>query len=137
MSVICYNCGSTEVFCKAYVNPNSNEVFDYEDEFFNLGWCHICDDEMYLFDTVKLLAKIDSSYNKYKTEFNKEPLFATCEVTFRQENGATECVLFKLNNKIEDNDDEIFFYCNGIDGLKSLVDFSSEEFMITDLQTIN
>ena len=44
-------------------------------------------------------------------------------------------VTIKLSVDADDaTDEQIFFYCNSIEGLKSLADFEGEDFVLTDCE---
>lgn len=135
MSIICCKCGSTNVSCEAMINPNTKEFIHYTDESFDYGWCDDCDEGQVLSDADELKMRIDKAFNEFKLKFNKEPLYVLCQIIFKDFSDSHLRGVFKLTTAIRDDDDEIFFYCNGIEELKKLANFSTEDFMITELVT--
>ena len=130
MSVICCKCGSTNVSCEAMINPNTKAFINYTDESFDYGWCENCKTGQPLTDTEEIKLNIDKAVNNYQLTFKKSPLYASCQIVFSDSDDAPEDVVIKLSSDIGDNDDEIFFYCNGIDDLKSLTELSANDFII-------
>ena len=120
MAVICTKCGSTDVLCEALVNPNTEKVVSYHDGAFMYGFCENCKDESVITDT-----------NGIKVE-KKEPDYAECQIVWK-EDGKDERVRIKLSQNVDEaTDDTIFFYCNGLEELKSLAEFGGEDFIVTD-----
>lgn len=132
MSIICSGCHDTKVFCEAMVNPNTKEIIHYTDEAFYDGWCDNCGKGQVLVDTEETILNIDKAYDNYHTIYGKEPLYAVCQVRYKDDISYNDMV-FKLSLDIGKDDDEIFFYCNGIKDLKTLAVPSKEEFLITKL----
>ena len=86
----------------------------------------------------KLQQEIKNKYNEYVMENGKEPLFTDVAVRFDGQD-ICEDVTIKLvpstekEQNGEGDDNEIFFYCNGIDDLLNLCDNNNgEEFMVAD-----
>lgn len=57
MKFICPECGNDQVQIKAWINPNTNKIIDfqYEDKDPSSGWCEFCNDN--------IIPEIDESYN--------------------------------------------------------------------------
>ena len=136
MSVICNKCHSTKVSCEAIINPNTKEFIRYTDESLDYGWCEDCNEGQFLVDTEDVKANIDKAFNKYKSNFGKEPLFALCHIMRKNDDAPLYDMLFKLSTDINKDDGDVFFYCNGINGLKSLVEPSSNDFIITEFSEL-
>lgn len=86
----------------------------------------------------KLQQEIKNKYDEYVAENGKKPLFTDVAVRFDGQD-LVEDVAIKLVPSTEDeqngegDDNEIFFYCNGIDDLLNLCDINNgEEFMVVD-----
>ena len=84
-----------------------------------------------------LISLFDRLNAEHIAEYGKEPLFATCGIVFNGSN-RVETMVFKLSTKVVDSEDnEIFFYCNGADELKSLCEKDNgEDFQIVDIYDV-
>ena len=133
MSVICCKCGSTEVSCEAIINPNTKELINYTDESFEYGWCDKCNDDKPLTDTEEVKKEIDAKLIDFESTFGKKPLYASCQVAFVGTDDPFQDLLFKLSSDVGNDDDEVFFYCNGIEELKSLTELTTNDFIITEI----
>lgn len=70
----------------------------------------------------------DEFYQKH----NESPQFAECKVMFLD--GGDECdVNIKLSSDLDENDDDIFFYCNSAKELRFLTVEGCSDFIITDI----
>ena len=131
MSVICTKCHGTNVSCEAMVNPNTKEFIHFTDDSFEYGWCEDCKTGRLLTDPEEVKSKIEKAYKEHRKS-RKDPLFAFCEIVFSDEENVPRDVLFKLSPNVGSDDDKIFFYCNGVEELKSMTEFSGNDFIITD-----
>jgi len=131
MSVICCRCQGANVSCKAMINPNTKEFIHYTDESFYYGWCDDCKTGRALTDPVEVKSKIEKAYKEHRKS-QKDPLYASCEIVFTDEDVVPREVLFKLSLDVGSDDDEIFFYCNGLEELKSMTESSGDDFIVTD-----
>lgn len=105
MAIICTKCGSTNVSCEAMINPNTNEI----------------------------KKEIDDKYKQFIEESHREPKYANCYISWNDGIGGCD-VTIKLSSDVDpDEDGDIFFYCNTLDGLKSLTEAGVEDFTITNL----
>ncbi len=129
MSVICSECHGTKVSCEAMINPNTKEFIHYTDESFNYGWCGSCNKGQVLLDPEGTTASIGKAFGEYKSTHGKEPLYALCQIIYCGDDDLLERQ-FKLSLDVGDDDDEIFYYCNGIEELKQLAEPSSSDFII-------
>jgi hypothetical protein len=137
MNVICCRCGSTKVSCGAIINPNTKEFIHYMDDSFHYGWCDDCKTGRPLTDTKEVKSEIDNAYKEYKTVHKEEPLYASCEIIFTDDENSLQDVVFKLSQDVDPNDDNIFFYCSGVEDLKSLTGFSTNDFIITGFNSFS
>ncbi|MFQ9317594.1 hypothetical protein [Dysgonomonas mossii] len=78
--------------------------------------------------------RIDKYYKDFIGEYNTPAVSVLCEVTFTDDS-SVQIVRVKLSLDIEENDDEFFFYCNGIEELKKLCDKTAENFIITEIDS--
>ena len=74
--------------------------------------------------------KISRKYEKFLKQHKKEPSYASATVMWKDD-GKTCDIMFKLScDYDETEDDQIFFYCNGVDDLISLSKEGMEDFTI-------
>lgn len=136
MCVICTKCGGTNVACEAMINPNGNVFKNFTDEAFAYGFCDDCKTGVMLSDVDDVKNQMDCLYKEYLKLHKHEPMFASCEIVWKEYDSPqlSENMIIKLSTEIIESQDEIiFFYCNGIDELKSLADFTGEDFTIVDI----
>lgn len=133
MKVICTKCGGTHVACEAMINPNGKSFRNYTDEAFIYGWCDDCGTGVVLSDVDEVKTDIDKLYVDYCAGHGAEPLYAQCEIVWKDEKFVEPTtVTIKLSVDTDDaTDDKIFFYCNSIGQLKSLAEFEGEDFILT------
>lgn len=132
MSVICSKCSGTKISCEAMINPNTKEFVCYTDDSFDYGWCDDCNKGQVLTDTEKVKLEMEEAFNDYYAIHLEEPLYALCRVVFTDGNRYPEDMLFKLSLDAGEEDDKIFFYCNGMEDLKSLAGCGTNDFIIID-----
>lgn len=61
----------------------------------------------------------------------KEPEYVECQIAWK-ETGDDERVTIKLSLSINDDDnDNVFYYCNGIESFKQLAEYGMGEFIVT------
>ncbi|WP_286043868.1 hypothetical protein [Xylanibacter rodentium] len=133
MNVICTKCGGTKVSCEAMIDPNTKEFHNYTDESFQYGWCGKCGHGTVLTDTDEVKEEIDRIYQRYVEEKKEEPKYAVCVIVWKDDNNS-ELVNIRLSSDNNpDEDDGIFFYCDGLSGLKSLCEFGGEDFIVTEI----
>jgi len=83
-------------------------------------------------DTNGVKCDMEISYLKFCKVEKKEPDYAECQIVWK-EDGKDERVRIKLSQNVDEaTDDTIFFYCNGLEELKSLAEFGGEDFIVTD-----
>lgn len=72
-------------------------------------------------------------YAEFIKEYGKEPTYAKCDVSF--DDGSMMYVTIKLScDYNEDEDDYVFFYCNGLNDFLSLYDEDSgQDFHISGI----
>lgn len=136
MKVICTKCGGMQVAYEAMINPNDKSFRNYTDEAFIYGWCDDCGYGVVLSDVDEVKKDIDKLYSEFCAEHGTEPTYVQCEIVWKDKSFvAPYPVTLKLSTDVDDaTDDKIFFYCNGIEELKSLADFDGEDFVLTDCE---
>lgn len=80
----------------------------------------------------QLEQKIDRLYQAFLKEHRQEPLYASCCIKYL-DNSPHSDVTIKLNNELDNQDDLLHYYCNSLNGIKSLCDFGVEAFILTDV----
>ncbi|MCM0221126.1 hypothetical protein [Bacteroides fragilis] len=76
--------------------------------------------------------KIEDLYLKFYSGRGREPHYAECAIRW---NDTLESVEVRIALSVDydpEKDDEIFYYCNGLNDLKSLADKSMEDFTIAE-----
>lgn len=69
-----------------------------------------------------LIRQMDEKYQAYRCETGGYPQYADCVIRFNDDGNTIETTI-KLDCGVdEDEDDEIFFYCNGLNDLKGLTE---------------
>lgn len=122
------------VACEAMINPNDKAFRNYTDEAFLYGWCEDCGYGVILSDVDEVKNDIDKLYSEFCAEHGTEPLYAKCEISWKDSidfYASPEFVTIKLSANVDEaTDEQIFFYCDGIGQLISLAEFSGEDFVL-------
>lgn len=88
----------------------------------------------YVDDVATLRTEIKELYNQYLEDFETEPSVAVCHIVWVDDQ-EHEVVKIKLSNyTYPDVEDDIFFYCDSLDELCSLVGPSGEDFDVTGIE---
>ena len=133
MNVICTKCGGTDVSCEAMINPNNKEFKNYTDESFLYGWCERCNTGVILSDTDEIQVKIQQKFDAFVKRNGSEPRCVSCEIVGKDTNDYYD-VKIQLSSDTGEEDD-IFFYCNSLNELKSLTTFGVEDFIVTEINS--
>lgn len=131
MNIICTKCGCTDVSCEAMINPNNKAFKNYTDESFLYGWCENCKMGVILSNTDEMQVEIQHKFDAFVNENGKEPHYAKCHIVWKDTNDHYD-VKIQLSGDT-DEDDDMFFYCQSLNGLKSLAAFGVEDFIITEI----
>nr|DAY86326.1 MAG TPA: MqsA [Caudoviricetes sp.] len=133
MNVICTRCGGTDVSCEAMINPNTKEFQNYTDEAFLYGWCENCKTGVLISDTDEIRTEMQKKFDEFVKNNGKEPHYANCHIVWKDTNDNYD-VKIQLSGDTGE-DDDIFFYCNSLDGLKSLAIYDCEDFIVTEINS--
>lgn len=131
MGYICTRCGGTKVACEAIVNPNTREIIDYFDESFEHAICGDCGNEVIISNVEEVKHEIDLRFHEFVEKTGKEPEYVECQIV-RKKTGNEQRKTIKLSLSINDDDnDDVFCYCNGIESFKQLAEYGVGEFIVT------
>lgn len=131
MNIICTKCGGTDVSCEAMINPNNKAFKHYTDEAFLYGWCDSCKTGAILTDPDELKVEIQQKFDAFVGENGKEPYYVDCHIVWKDTNDHYD-VKIQLSDDTGKNDN-IFFYCGSLEGLKSLTTSGTEDFIVTEI----
>lgn len=131
MNTICTKCGGKDVSCEAMINPNNKEFKHYTDESFLYGWCENCKTGVILTDIDEIQVEVQKKYDAFVKENGIEPDYANCCIVWKDTNDSYDVKIQFSNDTGED--DDIFFYCGSLNGLKSLATFGGEDFIVTEV----
>ncbi len=85
-----------------------------------------------IFINATLPDEIKEKSRKFLEDYGREPMYAVCRITWLDD-GSSYDVKIKLSVDVkQEADDEIFFYCDGLNDLKSLTTPGGEDFIVTD-----
>lgn len=76
--------------------------------------------------------EIGGLYLKFYSEQGREPHYADCIIRWRDTLETVEVSIALSMDSDTEKDDEIFYYCNGLNDLKALADKSMEDFTIAE-----
>lgn len=133
MNVICTKCGGTDVACEAMINPNNKKFANYTDEAFSYGWCNKCNIGVILTDEREIKNEIEQKFNEFVKKNGKESAYAVCEIVWKDTNNLENVKIQLSSDSNPDEDDDIFFYCDSLNDLKSLCEFGGEDFIVTEI----
>ena len=77
-----------------------------------------------------LIATINRLYTQYCTENGHEPHFAECAIKWKDTQETVEVRIFLSSDVYDEIDDEIFYYCDGLQDFISLVGPGMEDFTL-------
>ena len=83
-------------------------------------------------DRYKLIAKIHEEYEDYESTVGVSPKYVSCLIKFDNEDNGQD-VIIKLTSDTDEKDDEIFFYCDGLDDLVRLCKDDKEDFDLIEI----
>lgn len=131
MSIICSKCGGTKVTCEAMIDPNSKKFDHYTDESFLYGWCDDCKEGTVLTDVDGVKRAINAQYREFTETNGIEPHYVNCRIVWKDDRKYCDTRIMLSADSGSDEED-IFFYCNSLNGLLSLVEHGKEDFIVTE-----
>lgn len=131
MSILCCKCGGTKVTCEAMINPNTKEFDHYTDESFLYGWCNDCKEGTVLTDIDEVKRTIDVKYREFVATNGGEPHYVNCRIVWKDDRKYCDTRIMLSADSGADEED-IFFYCNSLNGLLSLAEHGEEDFVVTE-----
>lgn len=139
VDIICIACGNKNIICRMWVNPNMQSTADAlvhsPEGSFKSGFCDICNRDIPLTDVLKTKKDIIEKYNQYKQSNYGEPISALCFITYCDDLYA-QTVNIKLSLDVkEEDDDDYFYYCRDIEELKNLCTKTTEDFVLTQVDS--
>ena len=76
-----------------------------------------------------LMAEMDRAYNEFYKKNNRFPIYADCEVRFKDDGTTTQMT---ITMDSAEQDDDSYYYCNSLDGLKGLTNPDNcSDFIVT------
>lgn len=75
---------------------------------------------------------IENLFSTYMNEHSEEPHYASCCIKYLDNSPRCD-VTIKLNTELDPKDDLLFYYCNSLNDLKSLCEFGSGDFILTEV----
>lgn len=102
------------------------------------GWCAfrqpggLCElHDLGLKPTEGVKHEIDLRFHEFVEKTGKEPEYVECQIV-RKKKGDEQRKTIKLSLDINDDDnDDVFCYCNGIESFKQLTEYGVGEFIVT------
>lgn len=76
--------------------------------------------------------EIGNRYVEYHNENEHEPHYADCVIRWNDTLETEEARIALAMDADTDKDDEIFYYCNGLNDLKALADKGGEDFTVAE-----
>lgn len=74
--------------------------------------------------------EISGLYLKFYSEQGREPHYADCVIRWRDTQETEEARIALAMDSDTEKDEELFFYCDSLDDLKSLADKGREDFIV-------
>lgn len=127
MSIVCSKCGGTNIMCEAMIEPNTKKFEHYTDESFLHGWCNNCQAGTIITDVDEIKNDMLQQYRVFKESYGIEPQYTDCRIVWKDNRDHYD-VRIMLSAGLDG--DDIFYNCNSLNNLLSLVEYGSEDFMI-------
>lgn len=134
MKIICTECGSTNIICEVWMNPNTGEIHHFSDESLEYGACKHCNNYCLLIDVDDTKETVQELYKSFKETNQCEPGYFCCDVMKR--NGMRgENVHIKIDK--ESTADKTYgidsiYNCKDLNELLSLCDFNEHGLIIVN-----
>lgn len=93
--------------------------------------CSDCENEVVISNVEGVKYEIDLRFLEFVERTGKEPEYVECQIVWK-ETGDDKRVTIKLSLSINDDDnDNVFYYCNGIESFQQLAEYGMREFIVT------
>lgn len=122
---------------EVYVKKNDFRVvlLDYTDMTFDGSFMHAicsnCENEVIISNIEEVKHEIDLRFHEFVEKTGKEPEYVECQIVWKK-TGDEQRKTIKLSLGINDDDnDDVFYYCNGIESFKQLTEYGMGEFIVT------
>lgn len=93
--------------------------------------CSNCENEVIISNIEGVKHEIDLRFHEFVEKTGKEPEYVECQIV-RKETGDEQRKTIKLSLSINDDDnDDVFCYCNGIESFKQLAEYGVGGFIVT------
>lgn len=115
-------------FCtkERYTKMVSNNTSDWKTQIDKL-----IDDEVKISNVEEVKHEIDLRFHEFVEKTGKEPEYVECQIVWKK-TGDDKRATIKLSLSINDDDnDDVFYYCNGIESFKQLAEYGMGEFIVT------
>lgn len=86
---------------------------------------------MIISDIEEVKHEIDLRFHEFIERTGREPEYVECQIVWKG-TGDDKRTTIKLSLSINDDDnDDVFYYCNGIESFKQLAEYGMGEFIVT------
>lgn len=93
--------------------------------------CSNCENEVIISNIEGVKHEIDLRFHEFVEKTGKEPEYVECQIVWKK-TGDEQRKTIKLSLGINDDDnDDVFYYCNGIESFKQLTEYGVGEFIVT------
>lgn len=93
--------------------------------------CSDCENEVIISNIEAVKHEIDLRFHEFVERTGKEPEYVECQIV-RKETGDEQRKTIKLSLSINDDDNnDVFCYCNGIESFKQLAEYGMGGFIVT------
>ena len=95
-------------------------------------WCALKTIATECLDIPKKQSKeeVKEMYDKYMKKYGCEPDYAYCSMMYLDDKTTTEGTIKLYDSYNEEEDDNVFYYCSGVNDLLSLMDKGCEDFIV-------
>lgn len=109
----------------------AGKIIDYFDGSFAHAICGDCENEVIISDIEEVKHEIDLRFHEFIERTGREPEYVECQIVWKG-TGDDKRTTIKLSLSINDDDnDDVFYYCNGIESFKQLAEYGMGEFIVT------
>lgn len=80
-----------------------------------------------------VIADIETKHREFMKKEGHAPLYVNCRIRYIDDEDHDVDVVIKMTTKKDEKDDDIFFYCHGLDDLVRLCYVDTEDFDVTEV----